>query len=306
MGLPATATLTVIATVFPVLSLISVLLRFAARFKQKAALQLDDYTIVGAVIFNLALGATTIVGVHLGHLGKHVALNPLGIPQYGPWLTTSLKCQYAGLLIQIITFALIKISILLFYRRIFRGDRFYLITAILLAVICAWGTAFFLAVLFQCIPISQAFVLPSKQAGRCQNSTVVYNSLTSTNFVIGVSAVRIYFFYIVSANPKLNFDYTYNTVPFYIWTNIDTSVAVVCAFLPSMHALVANIPFGALLRIFSSKVPIWGSRRDNTRSADSGDKISTQRKSSTSSTKKLNPPSVESIALQTYPTPSSS
>ena len=46
-----------------------------------------------------------------------------------------------------------KFSVVCFYRRIFRGSRFSVLTGILLIAIAAWGIAFFFAGLFICIPV---------------------------------------------------------------------------------------------------------------------------------------------------------
>jgi hypothetical protein len=46
-----------------------------------------------------------------------------------------------------------KLSIVYFYRRIFRGSKFSILTGILLAFIVVWATAFFFAGLLICVPI---------------------------------------------------------------------------------------------------------------------------------------------------------
>ena len=51
---------------------------------------------------------------------------------------------------QILALALIKLSILFFYRRIFRGRSFEIASWILIGVVVAWATAFFIAILAAC------------------------------------------------------------------------------------------------------------------------------------------------------------
>lgn len=69
--------------------------------------------------------------------------------------------------------AFIKASLLLFYRRIFRGDKFFLVTAILLGVVCCWAVSFFFAVLLQCIPVSQVWLPPAQRTGHCYSDTAL-------------------------------------------------------------------------------------------------------------------------------------
>lgn len=51
---------------------------------------------------------------------------------------------------QILTLATIKLSILFFYRRIFRGRAFDIASWVLIGVIGAWAIAFFVAILAAC------------------------------------------------------------------------------------------------------------------------------------------------------------
>lgn len=53
-------------------------------------------------------------------------------------------------LLQVIILAAIKISVILFYRRIFRGKAFHFYSKGMIALVSAWSTAFFFAVLFEC------------------------------------------------------------------------------------------------------------------------------------------------------------
>ncbi|KAJ8131016.1 hypothetical protein O1611_g2610 [Lasiodiplodia mahajangana] len=363
MALPLSTNIVIVTIVFSIISLISVVLRFVARHKQTAPLRWDDYSILIAVILNLGLGACTVAGVYKGHIGQHVVISPEGVPEYGPWITSFYQVEWAGLLIQIATFAFTKSSLVLFYRRIFRGDRFYLVTAIFLAIICAWGVAFFLAILLECIPISQSFVSPPKRTGRCYNPIPAFDALATTNlaldisiliipqpyvwklnvsfkrrvalslifllgaFVIGISAARIYFFYSVAANPKLEYDVTYNSAASFYWTNIDASsewcmiyiavesfalrelttnvenaaVAIVCASLPSMHILLAQISPGRILRSFASMVSLRISSKRSDRSGSPRRRRSTSRQISISSAKGTNNSSPEEIPLAEIP-----
>ncbi|KAI2615090.1 hypothetical protein GGR54DRAFT_308286 [Hypoxylon sp. NC1633] len=320
----------IVTIVFSALALLTVALRFLVRFKRHAPLALDDLFILPGLLFTLALGACTVAGVYLGHVGRHVTVNPQGIPEYGPWIYSFYKVEWAGQLISILAFTFIKISLVLFYRRIFRGNRFYLITTILLYFICGWGVSFFLAILLECIPVSQAWLPQSQRDGQCYNPLPAFDAMATTNmiidiailtipqpivwklnmplrrrvgisiifllgaFVVGISAARIYFFYSIAANPELQFDVSYNAAAAFYWTNIDASVAVVCASLPSLHTLLVDLSPGRLLQSFASKVSL---RVSSSRNIGSLERENGPQKSSISSTRGLNEHPAEVIAL---------
>ena len=58
--------------------------------------------------------------------------------------------KYAFNLLQIIILGMIKLSVIFFYRRLFRGKTFDQYSKGMLAVVGCWTTAFFLGVLFEC------------------------------------------------------------------------------------------------------------------------------------------------------------
>jgi hypothetical protein len=64
---------------------------------------------------------------------------------------------YAAPLSQIPAIGLTKISVLLFYKRIFRGPLFSLLTNVLIILVSAWTVAFFFANLLKCVPISESW-----------------------------------------------------------------------------------------------------------------------------------------------------
>ena len=65
---------------------------------------------------------------------------------------------YAGQLSQIIAIGCTKLSVLLLYRRIFRGNVFDLITWALIALVTGWMIAFFFANLLECVPIDHSWM----------------------------------------------------------------------------------------------------------------------------------------------------
>jgi hypothetical protein len=69
-------------------------------------------------------------------------------------LDTYAKSKYAYQILGTIGLALIKIAVLLYYRRIFSIKAFRIINDALIGLTLAWGIAFTLVIIFQCNPIS--------------------------------------------------------------------------------------------------------------------------------------------------------
>ena len=58
--------------------------------------------------------------------------------------------KWAFNLMQVFVFGTVKLSVIFFYRGIFRGVAFDVCSKTLIAVVCAWTVSFFFTVLFQC------------------------------------------------------------------------------------------------------------------------------------------------------------
>ena len=64
---------------------------------------------------------------------------------------------YAGQLSQMLAIGPTKISMLLLYRRIFRGSTFNIVTMVLIALAVGWTVAFFFSNMLECVPIHEAW-----------------------------------------------------------------------------------------------------------------------------------------------------
>ena len=60
------------------------------------------------------------------------------------------QIEWAFNLVQCLSFGTAKLSVVLFYRRIFRGQVFDIISKTMIAIVIAWMLSFFLAILFEC------------------------------------------------------------------------------------------------------------------------------------------------------------
>ena len=63
---------------------------------------------------------------------------------------TCRQMKWAFNLLQVIILGTIKLSVIFFYRRIFRGKAFNYYSKGMIAVVSAWSTAFFFTVFFEC------------------------------------------------------------------------------------------------------------------------------------------------------------
>ncbi|QSZ32401.1 hypothetical protein DSL72_001975 [Monilinia vaccinii-corymbosi] len=160
-----------VGAVMPSLALIAVCLRFYVKVK-KRTVGLDDWLILVALVICCALGITLIVGSAEKALGQPTPLGdgPLGFfhvindaivttekvcvydrkKQAPKLLITPIKIKYAFNLLQMIAFGAVKLSVLFFYRRIFRGTIFDIASWTMIGVVIIWTFGFFFTMMFEC------------------------------------------------------------------------------------------------------------------------------------------------------------
>lgn len=91
---------------------------------------------------------------------------------------TLLQLEFPFDLMQILALATIKLSILFFYRRIFRGRAFDIASWVLIAVVGAWAVTFFVAILAACgTKIEANFQTLGALKGECSNTFVILIAL---------------------------------------------------------------------------------------------------------------------------------
>ena len=178
-------------------------------------------------------------------------------------ITKGTQTLFAFEILYTTTISTAKLSILLFYRRIFETPVFRQVTQAVGFVVLAWFLAVVLVSIFSCTPIhgywdhsipatcidSRAFylgnsianiltdviilALPVRMIWHLQTSRSQKVALTLVfglgGFVVVVSSIRIAF--IIEVGPDFTWDYT-NPI---IWSDIETSIAVVCACLPTLR-----------------------------------------------------------------------
>lgn len=133
---------------------IFVALRIWAQKLVKSSFDVDDYLIVGALLLCLGLCATTIICVHYG-IGQHLVRAVKTDPTPPDKLVNLFKAIWVEGFLWALEIPLVKIAILIFYRRIFTGNQRWFKWAfwITLAYSILWGIATFIIVIVQCVPV---------------------------------------------------------------------------------------------------------------------------------------------------------
>ncbi|KAH6681448.1 hypothetical protein B0J14DRAFT_576443 [Halenospora varia] len=154
---PVTPTsIIVVGAVLPTLASIAVALRFRIKLKGRTVIGLDDWLILFSLILTISVGIMMIVGSAVHALAQPTPLGdnlpfPGGPAHVKTWaLTFTFKTKYAINIIQTFAFGAIKLSVLLFYRRIFRGKWFNIATWTLMVTVILWIISFTIVFVFQC------------------------------------------------------------------------------------------------------------------------------------------------------------
>ncbi|KAI0896220.1 hypothetical protein F4806DRAFT_496338 [Annulohypoxylon nitens] len=145
-----TTALVVVSAIFPVLSAAAIGLRFLARRKARQTIRADDAWVIVSWIFTFTL--SVLVWVFTARSGiNYYNIDPNQGTIYSLELIFISSC-----LIQF-PLSTVKISILLFYRRIFVSRKFHIAVWIAIATVTIWGLLFFCLVLTQVDPIEDSW-----------------------------------------------------------------------------------------------------------------------------------------------------
>ncbi|OTA60395.1 hypothetical protein K449DRAFT_435499 [Hypoxylon sp. EC38] len=175
-----TTALVVVSVIFPFLSLGAVYLRFRARAKTKSHLQVDDWWILVTWLSSIALSIN--VWVYAAQIGIDTyTTDPLTGAVY------SAVCLVLASELTQITLTLVKISILIFYKRIFAIKKFKIAAWIAIVFVALWGLAMILIVAIQ--GDSKTFVLTEAAGGTYKwrlDPTVVGFTQVGSSLVLDV------------------------------------------------------------------------------------------------------------------------
>ena len=96
--------------------------------------------------------------------------------------------------IHVVPITIIKLGILFFYRRIFRGSTFLGITWATIFLVITWGVGFFFSTLFECTPIRLSLVAPPGTPGlHCIDQTANFWALSISDVIIDLIILAIPF-----------------------------------------------------------------------------------------------------------------
>ncbi|KAI1361271.1 hypothetical protein F5Y08DRAFT_330971 [Xylaria arbuscula] len=246
-----------------VLSTVFVALRFLARRVQRLPIGLDGYFILaGQTTLFVAAGLTYGV-IHNG-LGTHA--DTVSKER----LTNFLKTLLAFEAVYPTVILFVKLSILEMYMRIFASRDFKVAAHVVEGIVLAWWIAIFFSGIFQCDPISKAWLpetrgkciilkgyfygnavpniltdfiilsLPIRQVLKLQTDRANKLSI-SVIFLLGsfVSFSSIYRFTTLLVFDPL--DPTWTLAPSQAWCMIEISTGVVSACLPTLRPLAVRL-----------------------------------------------------------------
>ncbi|OGM44989.1 hypothetical protein ABOM_005773 [Aspergillus bombycis] len=189
----------VISTVFPVLGITVVALRFYTRIKvgSLSMLWIDDWLTIPALIFELVLATLLIWGGVTKSLGD--VLPPPTVPGPNGYLFSTSprqirlqQIQYFADIAAILAFGFIKLSILFFYRKLFCGARmsrtvFGIVTWMVIVLILAWTTAFGIGSVFLCgIYPANAWKPVAVVAEKCSAQLPLLEGYAISDFIMDV------------------------------------------------------------------------------------------------------------------------
>ncbi|KAL9630780.1 MAG: hypothetical protein Q9164_006247 [Protoblastenia rupestris] len=234
-----------------IIAAVAVILRFVARFK----------------IWLFANNITMMADATYFGLGRHI-----------PTVSEGQQVQFLKALLAIqsmyfCTQAIIKTSLLLLYYRIFSQIKAYRWAIYIAgAIVFAWWAALFFAGIFECVPVS-AFWDRSIKNPKCFDliafslANGISNLLTDVMilllpipmvwrlhmdkkqkltltfiFLLGIFVCAISIVRIITLKNYNPIDPTWNCVDIFLWTIVESSIAILSACLPTLRPL-----FGSLL-----------------------------------------------------------
>jgi len=164
----------IVSVILPLLAGLIVAARFQSRRIKSVSLSMDDFLILVALIIVIGEGILCIWGSVNGGIGAYV-------PDLSPEVSKEfLKSLLAVILIHLTVLAIIKVSILLFYKRIFVNRGFAIIANSTIGFVVCWWISFFVGAFFVTTPISEFWSNP-----------VVKDNYDWAAFIIALGALDI-------------------------------------------------------------------------------------------------------------------
>jgi hypothetical protein len=284
----------VMTVLFTVLITASTALRFYARHITRAGYGWDDWVSLTALLFTLGLNGiflgATIEGAITGH-------SPVvdGWPQWIPLEAVAQKYKYAFQMTEKFCFGLIKISLLLLWKRLFGSSkRFRMLCWVMIGLTVAWTLAFFFTTLFQCgtrwslnwapigvflteciesLDVLTVFsatdilsdliiiAMPVPLIWRLHLPTrkkVALNSVFLIGFfTIGAGIARTYMYLVTSYDKEENPDFIADFTLCILWSEIEANVAMLVSSLPVLSPVIGKFSNWAASSLRATPLGKW-------------------------------------------------
>ena len=236
-------------------------------------------------LFTIASAICVYVGAADGDLAQHIELDQDG---NGVWThrdVVFLEINFAQQLTTTLTFGLTKLSVLLFYKRVFRGDTFNAAVWSMISIVGVWTVAFFFANLLQCYPVWLNWEASGAQADSCIKTNTMYLAQAWTDVLtdlmilslpvpciwalqmpakhkIGVTAIfllglltvlagiakLIVFYQIIAKAAGGDYDLTWYETPAVLWPLVESALGIVGACLPLLRPLFTGTSTKGFMR----------------------------------------------------------
>ncbi len=228
----------------------------------------DDYSVVLTLVVGLPSVILIDRGLGLNGLGRDVWTVPFS------HITNFVRSLYILEILYFLQIALVKLTLLLFFLRIFPKPITRRLLWATVTLNMLWGFTFAITAIFQCQPISYYWTSWDKEShGRCININILAwtNAAISIIFDVWMLALPLYevfqlqlswrkkagvmmmfgvgtFVTVVSIlrlNTLVHFavskNPTWDQVEFINWTCIEINVGIICACLPSLRVMLVNL-----------------------------------------------------------------
>ncbi|KAJ5651543.1 uncharacterized protein N7484_005266 [Penicillium longicatenatum] len=243
--------------------------RFYTRYIQKVACGSDDYLIIPALIASLGQSALYIFLVQRGGVGYHLEY----VERTPQKLVILEKALYANEILDFpFTVAPAKISILLFYIRIFSFRNFRILAYIVGGIVTSHGVGVFFAAIFQCSPIAYTWDKTIVE-GSCFDQEAFYRYVSPPNIITDVLILMMPLPYVWNLHTRVGqkvaltgvfllgslgtvasilrmtiffqesamTDPTWTSVKLGIWTILEGGIIIIAACLPSIWPLISKL-----------------------------------------------------------------
>ncbi|KAF2258868.1 hypothetical protein CC78DRAFT_537472 [Lojkania enalia] len=280
----------VVSSVVLCLASIAVTLRQYAQILKGNPFGADAWSLMVALAVSAGLVGLTIYGAEHAGLGwpARMLLGPVGLKFQ--------KVVYAGQILWSVSITLVRVSLLLFYRRVFPVQHFLLADSIMLGICGGWWISNFVATLLTykwsatsqtsinypafllvnavinmvldiatlCLPL---FIIRTLHISK-KRKIVIGGIFWLGIFCIAASIVRVYYFVQLSHITQKDRSFSETTYYCFIWSVVEPCVSIIAACLPASAPLINketrgfSTLFNSLISLFQSR----GTQQDSDRS----------------------------------------